>query len=197
MKSLPTQSRALEKRAALIQAAVDEFSNAGYETATAKTIAAKAGVATGTFYQYFENKGDILRVIAHERGEFLQQRIEELDIQVTSDAPNSIVEDRFERVLRFVYEFHLNAPDLHQVLEQRRMTDELLRKIMSDSEALIKLKILSFVQSFNKPNPEIVTENLFAMGEGIVHRLVFDDTVVNVDEAIKIGAQMIASYFKP
>jgi len=198
MKALPTQNRALHKRASLIEAAIDQFSAEGFDVATAKTIAETAGVATGTFYQYFENKADILNVIAVQRFDFLREHIEMLELTTVNGDMDSVIDDKFENILRFVYDFHTLAPELHQVLEQRRITDQHLSKIMNDGEMQIKQRVLKFVLDQGVPNAEIVAENLFAMGEGIVHRLVFDSSNSEVDSeaTIRIGAQMLASYFK-
>jgi len=47
-------------RSALIEAAVDEFSEKGYAAATLADIAARAGVTTGAVYAHFESKLDLL-----------------------------------------------------------------------------------------------------------------------------------------
>jgi AcrR family transcriptional regulator len=47
-------------RAALIAAALDEFSAKGYEAATVAGIAERAGVTTGALYAHFEGKLDLL-----------------------------------------------------------------------------------------------------------------------------------------
>lgn len=202
MKTLPTQERALRKRQALIDAAIDEFSNIGFEVATAKSIAATAEVATGTFYQYFENKNDILRVIARSRFDSLHQRIQLLELKAVDKAQLSSlkIEAQFLTTLMFVHEFHAQDPELHQVLEQRRALDSKLQKIMGDGEAVLRSRVLAFVNTFNISKSEVVANNLYAMAEGLVHRLVFDsagrDKVNNEPrEALNIGAQMLASYF--
>ncbi|MGB2254894.1 MAG: TetR family transcriptional regulator, partial [Spongiibacter marinus] len=66
MKALPTQQRALAKRNALISAAEHCFAKLGYEGCTAKIVAEHAEVATGTFYQYFDNKDDMLHTLAEQ-----------------------------------------------------------------------------------------------------------------------------------
>ena len=202
MKALPTQERALIKRRALIDAAIEEFSNIGFEVATAKSIAALAGVATGTFYQYFENKNDILRVIARGRFDNLHQRIQLFDVKAVDRSELSIlkIEARFLTTLRFVHEFHAQDPELHQVLEQRRALDIKLKKIMDDGEAVLRNRVLAFVNTFNIPDSELVANNLYAMAEGLVHRLVFhvsepDKASDDIQQALTIGAQMLASYF--
>jgi len=205
MKELPTQERALKKRTALINAAIYEFAIAGFEVATAKSIAAKAGVATGTFYQYFENKNDMLRVIAHNRFVTLHERVQILELQEVTFQNDEKAESstllsnpdlhkQFYSTLEFLYEFHAADPDLHKVLEQRRDLDPKLKAILDQGEGVLFKRVLKFVQSFNIPYPELVAENLFAMAEGLVHRLAFQQ-ISNSKEALNIGAQMLASYF--
>ena len=197
MKTLPTQERALVKRQALIDSAISEFSTIGFEAATAKSIAQVAGVATGTFYQYFENKNDILRVIAIGRFEGLDQRIQLFELKVVDrarlEAPK--VETQFLETLMLVHQFHARDPQLHQVLEQRRALDTKLQKIMGEGESVLRKRVLTFVQSFNISNSELVAENLFAMAEGLVHRLVFHSATRDTKNALTIGAKMLASYF--
>lgn len=197
MKALPIQERALKKHAALIESAIAEFSLVGFEVATAKSIAARAKVATGTFYQYFENKNDILRVIAKGRFDGLHRRIQLFEPQIVneSDLSGFKVEAQFLENLIFVYEFHAQDPELHQVLEQRRALDSKLRQIMDEGENELRKQVLAFVKTFNISNSGLVAENLFAMAEGLVHRLVFHSSNQDPEEALTIGSQMLASYF--
>jgi AcrR family transcriptional regulator len=196
MKSLPTQDRAIQKRGALIQAAVFEFSNIGFEATTAKSIATKAGVATGTFYQYFENKIDILRVIAEQRYTHLEEQISLLKVSLDDIESSELELQRvFANILIFVYDFHALAPELHRVLEQRRAVDGELKKIMHQGELVLLNKVQQFVDTYNLPNSQLVAENLFAMGEGLVHRLVFETPAKNTKQAIEVGADMLASFF--
>jgi len=197
MKSLPTQQRALQKRHALIAAANHEFSTVGFEVATAKSIAAAAGVATGTFYQYFENKNDILCVIATQRFEHLQKKIlsfEAVVPQMDRDHQQSAIESLFHKTLQLVFDFHSQAPELHQVLEQRRELDPQLREIMAQGERVLRERVSEFVLSLKLANAEIVATNLFAMAEGIVHRQVFDGSGHDAEAVLQIGAKMLASY---
>lgn len=197
MKNLPTQERALRKRNSLISAAIDQFSADGFETATAKSIAAAAGVATGTFYQYFENKNDILCVIASTRFAVLEQRIQLSKLYDVSTPlqEHSDVETLFLRTLEFVYEFHASEPELHQVLEQRRGVDPELQAIMDHGEEVLRKRVLSFVKTFNFAKPEIIADSLFAMAEGLVHRLVFSQLGQDPKESLELGAKMLASFF--
>lgn len=48
-----------EKRDPIISAAMEEFSSAGYDTASINRICKMSGIAKGSFYQYFKDKLDL------------------------------------------------------------------------------------------------------------------------------------------
>ncbi len=52
----PKQERADRKKGLILDAALDLFGTRGFHATTAKDVAAKAGVATGTFYRCFVDK---------------------------------------------------------------------------------------------------------------------------------------------
>src|SRR5574340_184328 len=58
----PEARRALveERREQILKAALKVFGEKGYERATIAEIARRAGVAEGSIYNYFKNKGDLL-----------------------------------------------------------------------------------------------------------------------------------------
>ena len=61
-KISPTARRALveERKAQILTAAAKCFAAKGYERATIAEIAKEAGIAEGSIYNYFKNKGDLL-----------------------------------------------------------------------------------------------------------------------------------------
>jgi AcrR family transcriptional regulator len=52
----PRQKRSEEKKSRIMDAALELFSTEGFHGTTAKAIAARAGVATGSFYRFFRDK---------------------------------------------------------------------------------------------------------------------------------------------
>jgi AcrR family transcriptional regulator len=52
-----------EKRQKILECALDEFAQSDYDSASISQIAAKAGVAKGSLYQYFADKGDLHRYL--------------------------------------------------------------------------------------------------------------------------------------
>lgn len=53
-----------DRRQQILEAAVAVFAERGYQRATVKEIAARAGVAPGTIYLYFRNKRELLLALA-------------------------------------------------------------------------------------------------------------------------------------
>lgn len=51
-----------EKKKKIIKAAQDEFERVPLEQASIKNIVENAGIARGSFYQYFESKEDLMRI---------------------------------------------------------------------------------------------------------------------------------------
>lgn len=66
----------VEKRNVIINAAVDEFSEHGFKSASINRIVASSGISKGSFYQYFEDKLDVFKhlidVLAAEKMEFFK-----------------------------------------------------------------------------------------------------------------------------
>jgi len=62
----PRQERSRAKRARMLTAALALFRERGYEATSINEIAARAGVAIGSFYQHFRTKRQLLLVLMDE-----------------------------------------------------------------------------------------------------------------------------------
>lgn len=64
-----------DKRTLVCDVAVEEFTEYSFDQASVNRIVAKAGIAKGSFYQYFEDKQDlyfyVLQVIAEKKLEYI------------------------------------------------------------------------------------------------------------------------------
>lgn len=56
----------VEKRARVVERAIDEFAERPYHEASLSRIVASAGIAKGSLYQYFDNKLDLYRWLVTE-----------------------------------------------------------------------------------------------------------------------------------
>ena len=65
----PGRPVSLEKRHAMLEAAIAEFQACGYQSASMDAIAAAAGVSKRTLYNHFSSKEALFRALAAEMGE--------------------------------------------------------------------------------------------------------------------------------
>ena len=67
-----------EKRKVIVNAAIDEFAEYGFEGASINRIVANSGISKGSFYQYFEDKRDVfmylLAVIEQEKMAYFKDK---------------------------------------------------------------------------------------------------------------------------
>ena len=79
------QKEARDRRARILEAAVAVFAERGYQQATIKEIAARAGIAPGTIYLYFRNKRELLLALAdtliHRAADALLAPGDDLDVR--------------------------------------------------------------------------------------------------------------------
>lgn len=202
-KAAPKQQRAIRKRNALLAAAFAEFSTRGFEATTAKSIADRAGVATGTFYQYFHNKDDALLEITRQRFEQLQEHLQvpaaslELAASPAQGSEAGDLQQIFQQALGFLYDFHQQEAGLHEVLEYRRRVDPALAALMDEGEAVLMERVRAFVARFVREQVETTAFCLFSMAEGIVHRHVFQGhQAVSRDQVITTGSRLLSAYFQ-
>ena len=72
----PRQSRSVEKRRRLLEAARRVFANRGYDAASVEEITAHAHVAVGAFYVYFRSKRQLLVELMN----LLLQRLQSIEL---------------------------------------------------------------------------------------------------------------------
>ncbi len=185
---VPSQERAIRTRASLVDAAQREFSKRGYAAATAKSIAEEAGVATGSFYQYFKDKDQILHELARDR---LARVTTEVQRHVSFDGLEGrrskaelerALRDRMRALVEVVVAYHREDPGLHAVLTERRHADETLDRMTSQGEeALVRYVSLMLQKLGREDDVEALAFVLFGMVEGTVHAHVLGRPLVDDD----------------
>lgn len=107
----------------LLAAAEEVVGSEGYAAASISKIAAKAGVAQGTFYNYFETRQDLFDVLLPNVGQKMLDYISDAIATVTSGAARE--EARFQAFCdyladnpgfyRILYEAEVHAPEAHKI----------------------------------------------------------------------------------
>lgn len=108
-----------EKRATIVDAAIDEFANYGFEGASINRIVAASGISKGSFYQYFEDKMDVFKylmdVLAREKTEFFKGK--------HPPSPNQSVFGYFRWMMKTGVEFNSTNPKLVKAIGRVLLTE--------------------------------------------------------------------------
>jgi AcrR family transcriptional regulator len=96
----PKTKRGLNTRNKLLQAAEIEFGEKGFHEAAISGITHRAGVALGTFYNYFDSKEEIFRSLVH----YMSQRTRQWVVEHVAGAPDRLTAERLglEAYIEFV-----------------------------------------------------------------------------------------------
>ncbi len=197
---VPQQDRARRTRASLLEAARAEFSRHGYAKTTARSIAKQAGVATGTFYQYFADKDATLTELLDVRLQQVRDRIMGLVAKV--EAPHDVAA-QLNDVVSMVIELHRDDPGLHAVLTERRAHDAALDALQLDSEKLMVAQVATLLRLWSGSDArdhEATAVVVVGMIEGSVHAHVLGHAMVDddrfhaalVDALVRVATPMIA-----
>src|SRR5258705_5409572 len=73
-RRIPQQERGERRVAELVEAAASEFAEVGYEAATMKAIAKRAGASIGAVYQYFPNKAAVVSALRTQYVNEMEER---------------------------------------------------------------------------------------------------------------------------
>jgi AcrR family transcriptional regulator len=106
-----TEARRRATRTGILKAAHDQVAEAGYASADVKTVAARAGVATGTVYRHFESTSALFAEVFREAAQ------RELDMVAAVAAwPDRTVAERIAAGTETFARRALNAPVLAYAL---------------------------------------------------------------------------------
>ena len=100
------------KRARLMEAAIEEFSERGFEGASYNKIIERSGLSKGTVYYYFDNKDSLLRTVLDEICERFLDAIGDLRLPETPEEYWETDLEYHKRAMRFF----LENPSLSRVM---------------------------------------------------------------------------------
>ena len=81
----------LDRRQQILDAALDEFAEQGFEAATTKDIAARADVTHGLIYFYFKNKEDLFGAACEYQAERVAERLAHVQYEDADQPPEAIL----------------------------------------------------------------------------------------------------------
>ena len=154
-----------EKQQRILDAALHEIAENGYEKAGVTRIVKNAGIATGSFYQYFKNMEDLFIYVALEAGRLKSEYIRRALAQNNRTDFESVVRAIYGGGMRFGLEHEEYYRCAESLLQMKDPT--LYRKMIARAEKS-ELAILLF-QAVNRAidegelNENITPELLFQL----------------------------------
>ena len=195
----PIQKRGIETKAKLVETAKVLFIEKGYYKTHGPEIAARAGLATGTFYSYFKDKKDVLLELIRQ---FYQQAIDralsKLDVNLlTSGDGRKIIRE----IIQTLYNFHAEQQDFHRGLYPLMFMEKDAMELIRQEDQ----KIIDMIASYYKTNNligvtdvKISAELTFRISDEIIHRLLFWGSQSSSDRLIEELEEMLFKYlFSP
>lgn len=121
-----------EKRDRILNVAIKEFADNGFENTSIQQIAKKAGISVGSIYKYFENKETMFSMVVHEG----MSSLEELLISLEDSSEDILV--KAEKIIRALIKYSRKNPELIKLYCQLTTSDnsEFLNSISQRIEAV-------------------------------------------------------------
>lgn len=121
-----------EKRNRIINVAIKEFADNGFENTSIQQIAKKAGISVGSVYKYFENKETMFSMVVHQG----MSSLEELLMSLADSSEDIIV--KAETIIRELLKYSRKNPELIKLYCQLTTSDnsEFLNDISQRIEAV-------------------------------------------------------------
>ena len=173
----PTQRRAHETVAAILQAAARIFVRHGYAGATTNRIAETAGVSIGSLYEYFPNKDAILVVLVERHlsdGEAMLGEVA-ADIQAGRVVGLRAIVRRFVEAM---VALHAAEPKLHRVLfEEAPRPPMVRRRIRAIEDRVVEglALLLASDPNVRVADPKRAALIIAQVVDSLTHRWVLDE----------------------
>jgi len=112
-RRVPQQERGERRVAELLEAAASEFAEVGYDAATMKAIAERAGASIGAIYQYFPNKQAVAGAL---RNQYVS-KMEEHWIELEEATAGLSIQERTQKFVDAMIRFMEEHPAYITILD--------------------------------------------------------------------------------
>ena len=198
---IPVQKRSIETREKIINAAGTLFSEKGYFKTSTHDLAEQAGVATGSFYGYFNNKKEVaIEMIRRFYKEASEKTLSNFSIQIGDNVAENL--DTGRKLVRFIIhslkESHAINPMIHREAIALINLDEEVRKINQEEEQKIVALILAFLRQYKQfirvGDIEAAAILLFRTSDEIIHWIMINKEEIEEERLLGELEDMICSY---
>jgi len=159
----------MDKKAELLKCAKELFTKLGYKSTNISKITKMAGIATGTFYNYFESKDSIfMEIYIEENGKLKEEILKEVDLDANPMEVMHILS-------KLNYQGMMNNPILRHWYDKE--TFNKIEQSFKTSNGLENLdfmyndfiKIIEYWQENNKIRKDIKSDMIMAIFNALIN----------------------------
>lgn len=145
---VPKQNRGIETKDRILNAAEDLFSEKGYYSTNSKQIAARAGVAIGSFYSYFKDKKAVFFEVLDRYNQRVMERVSLPPAGKGASWKSG--RELLNHLLKTVLKAHDLSPQFHRETTVMRYSDPDVEAFFDQEDEKMISRIESFFNLFEK-----------------------------------------------
>jgi AcrR family transcriptional regulator len=198
---VPKQERGIETKKKIVRAAIALFSERGYYKTNALEIAARAHVATGTFYSYFNNKKEVLiEIIKQIYRKSFDAVLANYEPKVHKKRADNHKEGKklVHLMVQRLYSAHSIPPDLHKEFLAMKLLDKEIEKITRDEARNVIDFMITLMRKYRAyvrvSDYEAAAMLLFKISDEMVHQIRIIGTDIDRKRILKELEDMICRY---
>jgi len=198
---IPVQKRSIETREKILNAAWELFAEKGYFKTNTHDLADRAGVATGSFYGYFNNKKEVvIELIRRFHDEAFEKAFNNFRLQIGDNVTDNIDQGRklVRLIIQSLKESHAINPMLHREATALILLDEDVKKIKSEDDNKTIAFLITLLQQYKQfirvDDIEAAAILLFRISDEIIHRIMINKEEIEEERLLGELEDMICSY---
>jgi AcrR family transcriptional regulator len=191
---------AAERKDQIVRATVECITKHGYHNFSMQDVARTAGVSKGIIHYYFLNKDDLMMsVLDRVAGDIESVLVE--DMQAITDPVKKL--DIFMSVafdvVRSTKEYYQVNMDFWTQINQKKEVRQVISRHYAKFRETCATVISEGVQSgsFKKVDPHYYASFILAVIDGISLQWLFDETVFDYSEVVKMAKEQILQGLEP
>lgn len=162
-RRVPRQKRSQQRYQTILDVAAQQFATQGFETTTMEAIAAEAGTSIGSLYQFFPNKIELFRAMAHQYVEHVEEIFPSIIEGVTRENWSSVLDGAVD----FFAELWVSDP----VLKALWVNFHLYEEVAAEDEALLRKFIASIDTILSRTAPELMARKRQSVATTLVRTI--------------------------
>ena len=178
-----------DKKTALLQAALKLFTERGFHGTSTAQISKKAGVATGTLFNYFSTKEDLINALYFDvKGKLSHNLVKGLQTQIT-------FYEKLKKIWYNMTEWGLNNPDdflfVGQFCSSPYITNYTREEVSKDYIFLYELVKEGIANGDLKDYSIALVMSMFYQSNRTVVNLILEKQPPDIDKIVEDGFQII------